>query len=72
LDPQIRDYVFVPMIIVVFMFGLVRHYLTKLISSPAEGNETQKLLKAVELHDYEQLPKTEALLAEADKDTMYR
>ena len=72
LDSNIRDYVFIPMVIAVFVFGLMRHYLTKLMGSPAEGGEASKLLKAVEAQEFEELPKTEAILAECEKESAYR
>ncbi len=72
LDSNIRDYVLIPMVVAVFIFGIVRFYLTKLMSSPAEGNEAQKLLKPVELQEFEEFPKAETLLAEAEKETVYR
>ena len=72
LDPQIRDYIFIPMVIAIFIFGMIRHYLTKLITSMAEGNEAQKLLKPVEMQDFEQFPKADALFADAEKDPSYK
>ena len=72
LDPNIRDYVFIPMIIAVFIFGLLRLYLAKLMSSPAEGNEAQKLLKSVEIRDFEEFPKAETIFAECEKEQAYR
>ena len=59
-------------VIAVFVFGLMRHYLTKLMGSPAEGGEASKLLKAVEAQEFEELPKTEAILAECEKESAYR
>jgi len=72
LDKDIRNYVFIPMVIAIFIFGMVRYYLSKLLSSPAEGIEGQKLLKSVELEDFEEYPKTESLFEECEKDTFYK
>ena len=71
LDPNIRDYVFIPMVIAVFIFGIIRFYLGKLITSSAEGSEAQKLLKPVELQEFEEFPKAEAIYAEGEKDRVY-
>lgn len=72
LDKDIRNYVFVPMVVAVFIFGMLRYYLSKFMSSPAEGAEGQKLLKPVELADFEEYPKAEQLFEECEKDSFYR
>lgn len=71
LDPNIRDYVFIPMIVAVFIFGILRFYLTKLMSSPAEGNEGQKLLKPVEIQEFEEFPKAYTIFEDLEKEQVY-
>jgi ER membrane protein complex subunit 3 len=42
LDPAIRDWVLIPIMIVMVLIGVLRHYITLLMQSPAKAN-----LKAV-------------------------
>jgi ER membrane protein complex subunit 3 len=44
LDPQIRDWVLVPIMVVMVLIGVLRHYLTLLISSGG-GGKPQKAQK---------------------------
>ena len=34
LDPAIRIWVFLPIVLITFLFGIIRHYVSVLISSP--------------------------------------
>jgi hypothetical protein len=34
IDPRIRDYVFIPLVILMFIVGLLRFYVTKLMNAP--------------------------------------
>lgn len=38
IDPRIRDYVFIPLVFLMFLVALLRFYITKLISSPDNPN----------------------------------
>ena len=71
LDQDIRNYVFIPMVIAIFIFGMLRFYLSKLMSSAAEGVEGQKLLKSVELFDFEEYPKSVDLYKEYEKEQSF-
>ncbi len=73
LDPNIRDYVFIPMVIAVFVFGIIRFYLAKLMSSsPDASADAPKLLKPVEVQEFEELPKADTILADSDKESAYK
>jgi hypothetical protein len=39
LDPQIRLWVVVPILVIAFCIGLCRHYASQLLSSPATPDE---------------------------------
>lgn len=41
LDPAIRDWVLIPIMIVMLEIGILRHYITQLLSSPTSTSSTQ-------------------------------
>ncbi|KFM82096.1 Transmembrane protein 111, partial [Stegodyphus mimosarum] len=41
LDPDIRLWVFLPIVIITFLFGIVRHYISILLTSPKKVELTQ-------------------------------
>lgn len=41
LDPDIRLWVFLPIVIITFLFGIVRHYISILLTSPKKVEITQ-------------------------------
>jgi hypothetical protein len=51
LDPAIRIWVFLPIVLITFLFGIIRHYVSVLISSPkkvdlAQVTDSQLLIRA--------------------------
>lgn len=37
LDPSIRSWVFLPLVIITFLFGVLRHYMTIMFTSEKKG-----------------------------------
>lgn len=58
LDPRIRDYVLLPILIVMFMQGILRNNIAKLLRSPPAVPSREKLLKAQPLIRSKQLRAT--------------
>ena len=46
LDPAIRIWVFLPIVLITFLFGIIRHYVSVLISSPKKVNRKDITLKS--------------------------
>ena len=46
LDPAIRIWVFLPIVLITFLFGIIRHYVSVLISSPKKVNLSDVSLKS--------------------------
>ena len=46
LDPAIRIWVFLPIVLITFLFGIIRHYVSVLISSPKKVNQKGITLKS--------------------------
>ena len=46
LDPAIRIWVFLPIVLITFLFDIIRHYVSVLISSPKKVNRKDITLKS--------------------------
>jgi hypothetical protein len=44
LDPQIRDFVLLPIIVLMFLVSLLRHYITVAIGNPEKKAELKKII----------------------------
>jgi predicted Abi (CAAX) family protease len=47
LDPQIRDWVLIPIVVVMFLVGVLRHFATKLVKSEPKTDATQIEFRSV-------------------------
>ena len=51
LDPAIRIWVFLPIVLITFLFGIIRHYVSVLISSPKKVKASDSFPHLTKLGD---------------------
>jgi hypothetical protein len=50
LDPNIRDWVFLPLIVILFLVGILRHNATSLLKSEPKAGDTDQLKQSMHLN----------------------